>query len=73
MHRNILSLLRFIGGSDLRLPDLSRDAVAIHGQSPGRMDPCIKCPMYQMHCGIDKIARRDAESRNKRLFGLTYH
>jgi hypothetical protein len=29
--------------------------------------------MYQMHWGIDKIARRDAESRNKRLFGLTYH
>ena len=73
MRRNILPALRFLRSPASGLPYLSRDPVAIHGQSPVLTDPCIKCPMYQMHWGIDKIARRDAESRNKRLFGLTYH
>jgi hypothetical protein len=29
--------------------------------------------LFQMDGGIDKIARRDVNRGNKRLFGLTYH
>jgi hypothetical protein len=32
-----------------------------------------KLHLFQMHRGTDKIARRDANRGNKRLFGLTYH
>jgi hypothetical protein len=38
--------------------------VAISGQ---------KLHLFQMDWGIDKIARRNANCGNKRLFGLTYH
>jgi hypothetical protein len=39
-------------------------AVAINGQ---------KLHLFQMDWGIDKIARRNVNCGNKRLFGLTYH
>jgi hypothetical protein len=38
--------------------------VAINGQ---------KLHLFQIHWGIDKIARRNANCGNKRLFGLSYH
>ena len=38
--------------------------VAISGQ---------KLHLFQMDWGIDKIARRNANCGNKRLFGLSYH
>jgi hypothetical protein len=39
-------------------------AVAISGQ---------KLHLFQMDWRMDKIARRNANCDNKRLFGLTYH
>jgi hypothetical protein len=32
-----------------------------------------KLHLFQMDWGTDKIARRNANCGNKRLFGLTYH
>jgi hypothetical protein len=43
---------------------LRSDPVAISGQ---------KLHLFQMVWGIAKIARRNANCGNKRLFGLTYH
>ena len=45
-------------------PTTRPTAVAISGQN---------LHLFQMDRGIDKIARRNANCGNKRLFGLTYH
>jgi hypothetical protein len=58
-----------VGACDPRDPrsrdsQLASDVVAISGQN---------LHLFQMHWGIDKIARRNENCGNKRLFGLTYH
>jgi len=52
-----------LGNHIAQLTAVSVD-VAIHGQ---------KLHLFQMHWGIDKIARRNENCGNKRLFGLSFH
>jgi hypothetical protein len=51
-------------------------AVSIRPQESSRsLSPSAdkKLQLFQMDWGIDKIARRNENCGNKRLFGLTYH